>query len=677
MARLMRFAVAVVLAGFTACPAMAMDRKPLPMEVQLLRGDADARLAAAKKLAMEKDPATAESLTAALKDNEPLVKRFAIYGLQRIGNPAAASAIEPLVKDPDSWVRRTAIKALGNLRSKPSAPVLVEALKDEDLLVRVAAFVALGLIGDPGSQKALVEAAREPCLWTELRVGDQQLILEALSPPAFTDPALKELLVKLLDYGRMPHPEFEGMSDDEADDAVLQISNQAALMLAKKFHDASGEAWLIKGVENINNDFMMQASIKALATLKSRKGTPAIVKLLERAWTPTLESFKNNDRYCIEALGQIGDPDTVAPLERFLTHPDYRLRQCAAAALEKIDGRKREFAPDGPAAVIPQIAEKNLGTPGGKRPPQFIVLAVDDCANLEGVEAMLDICQTLKAQGSKAVFTMYLAPLLGQPAIRRLADRRSGEEESDLSDPLRHGLRNRAPHPAPQPGLDVAVEGPAGRGNRGVHAVGSRQHRWFHAAVLVQEPRRRARRTRATWSSRATSWPSRISSTAAAAAGIPTTSRGRRPGEWPMRISSGSLDAEAPPVHATITDGILSDYPGRFDFELADGVAMWKANFDYHYNHPRRPILAFNAFHDWALKHLDDPNDKGTPRNERKILKAFLLDVLVKNKDKYPDTYCVTFRQVVEYVNTNGDLKQTLAIGNGQDSRNPVKPSVQ
>ena len=114
------------------------------------------------------------------------------------------------------------------------------------------------------------------------------------------------------------------------------------------------------------------------------------------------------------------------------------------------------------------------------------------------------------------------------------------------------------------------------------------------------------------------------------------------PGLWPMRVPTGSLDSNAPPVHAVITDGIRSDYPGRFNFELADGVAMWKANFEYHYNHPRRPIIGINGFHDWALRRLSDPNDTGPARNEAKILKAFLLDVLVTNKDKYPDTYCVT-----------------------------------
>ena len=103
---------------------------------------------------------------------------------------------------------------------------------------------------------------------------------------------------------------------------------------------------------------------------------------------------------------------------------------------------------------------------------------------------------------------------------------------------------------------------------------------------------------------------------------------------------------------------------------------MWKANFEYRYNHPRRPILAVNAFHDWGLKRTDGQGTKGSHRNESAILKAFLLDVLVTNKDKYPEAHCVTFRQVVEYVATDGDLKQTLDAGNCQDSRNPVKPKV-
>jgi hypothetical protein len=130
-------------------------------------------------------------------------------------------------------------------------------------------------------------------------------------------------------------------------------------------------------------------------------------------------------------------------------------------------------------------------------------------------------------------------------------------------------------------------------------------------------------------------------------------------------------------VHANITRPIRSDYPGQFDYELSDGVTMMKANFEFRYNHPHRPIFAINAYHDWGLKRPDGATFNWSHRNEAAILKEFLLDVLVRNKDKYPDAYCVTFRQVLEYARTDGDLQQALAIGNGQDSRNPVKSSIE
>ena len=57
------------------------------------------------------------------------------------------------------------------------------------------------------------------------------------------------------------------------------------------------------------------------------------------------------------------------------------------------------------------------------------------------------------------------------------------------------------------------------------------------------------------------------------------------------------------------------------------------------------------------------------------FLKEFLLDVLVKNKDKYPDTYCVSYSQLLEYCKT-ADLKHALAAGNCQDSRNPEKAKL-
>ena len=99
---------------------------------------------------------------------------------------------------------------------------------------------------------------------------------------------------------------------------------------------------------------------------------------------------------------------------------------------------------------------------------------------------------------------------------------------------------------------------------------------------------------------------------------------------------------------------------------------MYRANFDYRYAHPLRPILAVNAFHDWGFQFYGHPSH----RNQAGLLKAFLMDVLVHNREKYPDVHSVTFRQVVEYVASEGDLEHTLKVGNCQDSRNPVKPKL-
>ena len=254
---MVRFAVAVALVSMMACPTMAMARRPSPVEVQLLQGRAPDRLAAAKKLALEKDPATAETLTKALKDDEPLVKRFASYGLQRIGNPAAAPAIEPLLKDKDEWVRRTAATALGKLGAKSSVPALLAALKDESLLVRLDAFAALSAIGNPGSQQTLVAVASDPRIWSELAVGDQRRVLQMFDRPFLTAPSVKELLVKLLDYGKMSHPELDKLDAQYRQGVTQQIANAAACILATKFHDASGVPWLVEGVGNLHGDFMV------------------------------------------------------------------------------------------------------------------------------------------------------------------------------------------------------------------------------------------------------------------------------------------------------------------------------------------------------------------------------------------------------------------------------------
>ena len=643
--QLTRLAVAVLLAAMAA--SCATD------------------VATVKKMTLAKDPADAPALRAALGARDPIARRLAIYGLERIGDPANASAIWPLLNDRDEWVRRNAATALGKLRNRAATPYLVNALDHPDVHLRYEAFIALARIGDPAAQKPIIRAMQDKRLWRELGAWDEVAVLHVIDRDWWTDRDVIPFLKGLLDYDKWDHPEFAELDDIRRTTNTRLVANKAAEVLATKFGDASGEDWLIKGLAA--DDYMQQTSAYALGLLKSRKAVPALTKLFESEWL-------NNRRYAIEALAAIGDKSAVPALEKMLEQDDLRIRTAAAAALVKIDGVRRAFNRQAPTAATPPA--EAVATPGDKRPPQLICLGVDDCVNIEGMESILDIVETLREHDAKVVFTLWVAPLASDYESRdmvkqKLIYQRLFDLGTEIANhTLHHNPGGHNWHSLKRPQQVEEIEGATQwyrdnidgftrpftyKGGGGGH--GAAIDRDFSNRLI-------ARQKFLYWGR-----------------------RGQHPNvqRWPFRrgerasftVETGCLDAAAPPVHATITDKITSDYPGRFDFDMGPGVAMWKANFEYHYNLPHRPVLGVNAFHDWGFKTQDDSTAKGSHRNEAALLKAFLLDVLVKNKDKYPDTHCVTFRQVVEYANTNGDLKQTLAIGNGQDSRNPVKPSIE
>jgi hypothetical protein len=140
---------------------------------------------------------------------------------------------------------------------------------------------------------------------------------------------------------------------------------------------------------------------------------------------------------------------------------------------------------------------------------------------------------------------------------------------------------------------------------------------------------------------------------------------------WPYKlgdewvIERSGLDADAPPVHADIYYRVYGDNPGNFNFKSVDpGVVFWKANFAYRYNLPNRPPLVLLPFHDWGMKDLDPhPNSF---KYEAAALEGFLEDILIKNKDRYPQTYVITFHQLIKYMKKN-DLAAILAEQSGQD----------
>jgi HEAT repeat protein len=646
------------------------------------------RIEATGQMAMDKNPANATAFKVMLKDPDQLVRRHAIFGLERLGDPASAKDIVPLLKDQEPWVRRNAAIALGKLHAREATGPLVAVLTSDDIELRHEAFVALGRIGDPATQKPILKALRDKRLWTELTMWDQVDILSLTSHDFITDPETHEVLKWMLTYKDWDHPEFAALPPEQKDGICVQMAVCAASTLIEKYHDPSGEKFLLEGLANVNDDYMQQGTAQLLGRLKCKAAIPLLVKQLDSEWTL-------NKRTAIIALGEIGENDPAAreALLKALEHPVVALRPLAAAALTKMHVEHK--APDlsDPPAVPPATLAADLQVPGGKRPPQFICLGVDDCVNMDGLEAMLDICETLKANGSKAVFTMWVAPLMASPESRDLDKqtlllRRLYDMGCEIANhTLRHNPDGKYWTSVPKEQQIEALEGCAQwfrdhfpgytrpfafKGGGGATSTGVVDRKFSDELLARQNFVYSTTRGPAGRRNDPNRLPDHPNTQVWPGAKPNSTT----PGRPPYIFNQGCFDAAAPPVHARIADPIYSDYGGRFDYEVPAGVAMWKANFEYRYNLPQRPILAVNGFHDWGLKSLGDPTAKGSHRNEGNILKAFLLDVLVQNKDKYPDAYCVTFRQVVEYAATDGDLKHTLAVGNCQDSRNPVKPVV-
>jgi len=305
---------------------------------------------------------------------------------------------------------------------------------------------------------------------------------------------------------------------------------------------------------------------------------------------------------------------------------------------------------------------RRLAPPHG-RPPQFLVVAFDDCKVLAGLESMLEIVETLDARGARAPLTLYVSPCEPRsPDIERVvwiyrrlfalgcefcnhtlnhnpggvnwyALPREGQEREITG--CRQWLRDRIP------GLWHVFSQKTGGGG----ARGFRDPAFSRALMRRQRFEYNANNVTAFYDTNLPHpdvqfWPYRLGP------------------EWSIDI--GAIDANAPPVHRPIARGFYTDYSGKFDLPVAEGVAMLMANLDYRYRSPHRPPMIINAMHEWGLGAYYPSH-----RRQKAILRGFLLEALVRRRREYPETHMITLHQLVEYAR-HGDLAAVLAAGNGQ-----------
>jgi hypothetical protein len=124
-----------------------------------LRGDADptVRATAAWALGQRGDRASADALTAALRDTSAAVRVRAVWALGRVEPQQAPPALIATLRDPDAKVRRLGAWALYQIEDPAAVPALQAALRAErDADLQVAYVRALASLGEKS-----VEALRD------------------------------------------------------------------------------------------------------------------------------------------------------------------------------------------------------------------------------------------------------------------------------------------------------------------------------------------------------------------------------------------------------------------------------------------------------------------------------------------------------------------------------------
>ena len=298
-----------------------------------------------------------------------------------------------------------------------------------------------------------------------------------------------------------------------------------------------------------------------------------------------------------------------------------------------------------------------------QRPPQFIVLGVDDCHTPGGLDGLIEIMDAVREEGGRPlVYVLYVAPspdFGASPAclsntisrLQQMFDR--GVELGN------HSLNHTA-----------------GGGDLGLFADTS--ERFMEKAQCNIWLRENIRGLDKIYGYRTDrEFMDRLNGEYLAL--VPDLRRNIvNSWRWPYRLKGmesiwafyhNPIDLTAPPFHPDSTRGITSDWGidpvhGFGSLSVDAGVELLKANFAAHYNSAERTPFTF-CLHDFNFQEFDADDVWAGCEHAKEIWKKFLIDILATEKNKYSDTYCITPHQLLVYMNTR-DLQQTLAEGNGQ-----------
>ena len=225
----------------------ANGRAVVGLSAALTDEDPLVRLAAAEGLGGLEDPRAVEALSKALRGDESVeVRRMAAWALGEIEDAAAVPALsDALRSDRDEEVRRMSAWALGEIESATGVEALGAALKDSSPEVRKTAVWALGEIESVNGVPHLLPFLKDES--SEIRSQAAWALGEIESPRAVAalsaviddrDPKVREMVVWAL--GEIEDPSAVGALAKALGDANVGVRRKAAWAIGEL--DIEGEA---------------------------------------------------------------------------------------------------------------------------------------------------------------------------------------------------------------------------------------------------------------------------------------------------------------------------------------------------------------------------------------------------------------------------------------------------
>ena len=697
------------------------DTKMVPLVTGML-GDNDAkvRAAAAETLVYfnTNDAATVSGITKALGDSNNDVVKYAVYAVDRLKAKSAIPELKKVLGNKNETIRVNAAVVLGKLGDKSGRKVLETGLNSGDMFIRLRSVIGLRKSGDKSTIPVLKEILKDKDF--SLRTNAARTLWELgdkSGKDILLNEAFKQLdLINRWNYaGMLSSPATDKSDGDLVAEAIIQghgktggspFTQREALQAAERIKPEgigqviSSFEYMDPKVANESNGisgFDAQA-VYVLAELGYKEAVPVIKELMLNANAPRLKmasagalvlltgekeykdfilsglknDFAATRRESAWTMLKLNDKSYVPALEEALkTEKEPLTARVIKQVLENLAGKKYDIKlPEKVIEKKPEPAltdEQKKQLPFGRRPPQFIYFRCDDNSTVEGVETLIDIVKEVGEKGGKVCYNLWAAPYasLDPERIRLcyqyLFDRgtslnnhsffhnpqgyqlTAGNIETQLEDTLgcdrwlRKNIR----------GLDKVLNNRAGGG--GGWNMNERVY-------LTEEIHKRRNEIHQPYS---INGKNMLVDKYVWALG-----ENGKDNEWV--INAAYVDYTAPPATMLATrpfcEGLIGWNCRIGQLRPDEGIEMVDASFDYIYNSPMRPPLSGTSLHDWEFDEYDQ-----RPGQEAigPVLKGFLMDVLVNYKDKYPDTYCVTYHQLVTYLKT-GDVSKVLAEGNGQ-----------